>query len=231
MNTKSTLFTVLIVQNEYCCTKITKWLLLALIFLPMQTAFAAPCSWGADVMFIEGDEKDEIQFELFGSVSQGIAYCKGYMFGYNEAGTLFLKQYDRKTTWVGDDNVTFVLALYGELLSADTIETATKVPLTIWGATDHYDGIAIDDPSDFYFGFMTPESKTADGIPRYGWYHLSITDDLNDITLLDSGIGLYGESVYVGIGVTPEPSSAMLLLLGCAGLLLRRQRCKSEVRS
>jgi len=103
------------------------------------------------------------------------------------------------------------------------IGAAAKVPLEMWEKTGHDGGIAIADPSDFYLGFMTPESKTADGVPRYGWYHLSIADDLSDITLLDSGVGLYGESVCVGIGAIPEPSCALLLLLGVAGLALKRK--------
>jgi len=205
-----------------------KHLIIVVVAIITQASLAASYSWHGAVEFVDGFGKGEIRFDLFGDITElpgkWITSANGQMFGYQNGGALFLKQYDRKTTWVGDDNVTFVLALYGELLSADTIKTATEVPLTTWGATDHYDGLAIANPSDFYLGFMTPESETADGIPRYGWYHLSIADDLNDITLLDSGVGLYGESVYVGIGVTPEPSSAVLILLGCAGLLLRRRR-------
>ena len=201
-----------------------KCLFAVMMAVSAQTLFAASYSWS--VSLTEGYRSGEIHFEFFGYVVRppmtNVASAKGRLFGYLANETLYLKEWDRRTTPVGDDNVTFVLAQYGDLLSSDTIDAAAKIPLCVWDSYEHEGGMAVDDPSDFYLGFMTPESRTSDGIPRYGWYHLSIADDLSGITLLDSGVGLYGESVYVGIGAVPEPSCAVLLLLGCAGLLLRR---------
>ena len=205
-----------------------KCLLAVMSVLFAQTLFAASYAWNAMVLWDDGSHSGEIFFDLFGNIDElptkwnSCAWANGQMFGYQDNGTVYLKQYDRKTTPIGDDNVTFVLAYYGELLSSDTIETAAKLPLCVWDTAEHEGGIVIDNSSDFYLGFETPESKTTDGIPRYGWYHLSIAEDMNSIIMLDSGAGLYGEGVYVGIGAIPEPSCVVLLLIGCAGLLLRK---------
>lgn len=59
-----------------------------------------------------------------------------------------------------------------------------------------------------------------EGMTWYGWVHVSVDENLN-MTLLDDGINLNGGPVTVGI---PEPSSSLLLLLGCALTTLRRKR-------
>ena len=43
-----------------------------------------------------------------------------------------------------------------------------------------------------------------------------------EMSILKSGIGLYGENVYVG--AIPEPTSGLLMLLGIVGLALRRRK-------
>ena len=212
-----------------------KYLFAVMMVVSTPTVFAASYSWYVNpYLLIEGFPSGEIHFDFIGCVvappRTWIADANGRLFGYQDNETFFLKKCDRKTTPVGDDNVTFVLAQYGDLLSSDTIDAAAQIPLCVWDFYEHEGGIVVGDPSDFYLGFMTPESKTADGIPRYGWYHLSIADDLSRITLLDSGVGLYGEGVYVGIGAIPEPSATVLLLVGFAALLLRRDDCgRSEL--
>ena len=59
-----------------------------------------------------------------------------------------------------------------------------------------------------------------EGMSWYGWVHVSIDENLN-MTLLEDGINLTGGAVTVG--VTPEPSSALLLLVGGALLVLKRR--------
>ena len=43
-----------------------------------------------------------------------------------------------------------------------------------------------------------------------------------EMSILESGIGLYGENIYVG--AIPEPTSGLLMLLGIVGLALRRRK-------
>ena len=80
--------------------------------------------------------------------------------------------------------------------------------------TDFYLMFAVGDLNDYNNNIPNPDCL-------YGWTHLSV-DANGDMHLLGSAIGLDGQSMVVG-GI-PEPSSALLLLLGVAGLALRRKR-------
>ncbi|MCQ2392869.1 MAG: hypothetical protein MJ249_01155 [Kiritimatiellae bacterium] len=71
-------------------------------------------------------------------------------------------------------------------------------------------------------GFIATGSFTSDGLDRFGWYHLSVDDNMQ-MSILDVGIGFYGEAVVVGIGPIPEPSCVLLALLGGALLVLWRK--------
>jgi len=194
--------------------------------------YAASYEWYATAWSQTYEIEGDVQFNVLGSITKlpafGIASANGEMPGYSDGGSFFVKQYDRKTTPVGDDNVTFVIAHFGELLSAESIGTSAKLPLCEWDSHDHEGGLAVDDPLDFYLGFMVHESKTTDGVIRYGWYHLSFENSYDDIKLLDSGVGLYGEDVLVGIGAIPEPASGLLLVFGIAGLALSRRVVRGQ---
>ena len=92
---------------------------------------------------------------------------------------------------------------------------------TGWQNRDIYSGA----DSEFYLMFAVGSTDDYNNnIPNpnclYGWAHLEI-DGSGDIELLGSAIGLEGQSMIVG--AIPEPSSAVLLLLGIAGLALRRR--------
>ena len=63
-----------------------------------------------------------------------------------------------------------------------------------------------------------------EGLSLYGWVHVSIDENL-EMTLLGEGINLSGGAVTVG--ATPEPSSAILLLVGGALLGLKRRNKRS----
>ena len=87
-------------------------------------------------------------------------------------------------------------------------------------------GTAVENSGDFYMAFKASEVIFVSGVGYeegeswYGWVHVSVDDELN-MTLLGEGINLYGGPVVVG--AIPEPSAGMLLLLGLAGLALRRR--------
>lgn len=58
--------------------------------------------------------------------------------------------------------------------------------------------------------------------PVYGWAGLMVAD--GEVHVLGSAFDLDGGAMLVGGGAIPEPSSAMLLLIGLAGLCLKRRR-------
>ena len=114
------------------------------------------------------------------------------------------------------------LVLYGDVINAETIRTATQLEFydSVYGQ-EHEGGTLIADRRDFYLAFEASEYGVEDGQSWYGWAHVSVDDDLR-MTLLGSGIGLNGESVIAG--AVPEPFGGLLLLLGMAVLALRRRR-------
>lgn len=58
--------------------------------------------------------------------------------------------------------------------------------------------------------------------PVYGWAGLMVAD--GEVHVLGSAFDLDGGGMIVGGGAIPEPSSATLLLVGLAGLCLKRKR-------
>ena len=188
--------------------------------------FAADASWEY-VYIVNNGLGRTIPFHTYdicGEVvaDSGGASTEGPMMGYEDAEGFHLKQYDHKTTPMPVDNNVWVLACYGDLLVAETIEDSLLIPLTDYSDCSTSGGVLVENPSDFYLGFMATGSNAYDEIDRFGWYHVSIDENL-EMVLLDAGVGLYGEPVLVGIGAIPEPSGALLLLVGLCCLGLRRR--------
>ena len=84
--------------------------------------------------------------------------------------------------------------------------------------------------SPFYLAFQVFELvEDIEGISRgeayYGWVEFCVSDTA-EVMLLASAVDLGGGAMLVGGGsaATPEPSAWMLLLIGLAGLALRRRR-------
>ncbi|MBP5542817.1 MAG: PEP-CTERM sorting domain-containing protein [Kiritimatiellae bacterium] len=87
---------------------------------------------------------------------------------------------------------------------------------------------SIDIPSysgeHFFLGFGTA-SYTVDGQPcLYGWLEIAVNG--TELSIVNSAIGLNGQSMTVGL--IPEPTTTMLLLLGLAPLALRRRLATSD---
>lgn len=116
----------------------------------------------------------------------------------------------------------WALASYGEIVDKESFSRLT--PIELFYVDDYYSGgTLIENPDDFYMVFKASEvlienGDYVEGMTWYGWVHVSVDENL-DMTLLGDGINLDGGPVTVGI---PEPSSALLLLLGCALMALRR---------
>lgn len=215
-------------------------LVIWVMFLPFAQALnAAVISW-TDVRIIPGEiygMPGMKGYDMVGDViSNGnvwspIAGTEGSFLGYGDVDGFHLKQRvdnlqpgdDGLTAMVKRDNL-WVLTYYGELLNEETIGNAERI-LTTDGWYDYSEtgGTLIEKHNDFYLGFLVRPYDPNDERTWVGWYHVSVDDNL-EMTLLDAGIGLYGEAVLVGIGPIPEPTGAMLALVGMALLALRRKR-------
>lgn len=88
--------------------------------------------------------------------------------------------------------------------------------------------ITIDKDKTFYLGIVLVDVTYDEG-PRYGWVEFGLDGD--KIIPVASALDLDGSSIYVGSGAIPEPRSAMLLLLGLAGVSLKRKRIAARARS
>lgn len=198
-------------------------------------AFASTASW--EYVFVVNGSIGETQihlYDLWGSVVSGDSYGEtwGPFLGYADESGFHLKQHAYglhkedvgPSIMLGKDNL-WVLANYGELLSLDTIEDAMHIDLCRWDDETASGGTLVGNPNDFYLGFMVSSDAPDDDSCWFGWYHVSLDENL-EMALLDAGIGLYGESVRVGIGSIPEPTGAILLLVGVAFLNLRRRMCR-----
>lgn len=210
-------------------------LLLLLCFAFVNVAHCASYYWEASFartgIWLDDHMSDDFMLTFWGSVRDSsshkeVASLYDTMFVYRESGGVYIKQYDYTPMMVGH-NGTWFIAYIGELISAETIGDFIKVPLGEWDDVRHIMGWELGDPSDFYLGFQTNKDYVYDDILRYGWFHLSIDDAMN-VSLLDSGVGLYGESVLVGIGPIPEPAAGTLFILGAITLLLRRRRTEAR---
>ena len=141
------------------------------------------------------------------------------MFGRFEGEKFYLNSYDYSETAVPVDN-RWVLTYWGEMLGQDTIDSATEINLCSY-ATESIGGTVVVNWQDFYLGFQATET-TDSGESFFGWLHVSVGDDWK-MTLLDSGVNLSGGAVRVGNANIPEPSCALLVLVGLTALALRRQ--------
>jgi hypothetical protein len=144
-----------------------------------------------------------------------------------ENGSFYIKQMDFSKEWIEPTFNWWALVSYGDIVDEATFHDAMKQIELFRGNDNYTGGTVVENPDDFYMAFKASEvllegGDYVEGQSWYGWVHVSVDYTDLKMTLLGSGINLYGGAVTVG--AIPEPSAALLLLVGWAALALRRRR-------
>ena len=197
-----------------------------------RVAFAAPANW-TDItltngaLYPNGSREYHFGADIYGE-NGAHAWMHSFLFGHMEDDNLYLKHEDFSHESMEPTYNWWALALYADIVSEATFDSLNHVEDTYINDPNAplVGGTQVENPSDFYMTFKVSEvlkdsSGYSEGQSWYGWVHVSVDDDLR-MTLLGSDINLTGGAVTVG--VTPEPTSALLLLVGGALLALRRRR-------
>jgi len=191
-----------------------------LLYVTDNAAWAAQASWmNAWVSTTAYYGESLVSYTVSGSVRSDTGASgslQGLFFEHEEGGRVYLKSYDYGAEGImAPVKNAWALTFYGEVLNEATFENMVRLELCDY-ADSTVGGTVIANPSDFYLAIMTTEYGVENGETWYGWFHFSIAEN-KEISLLGYNLG---DSLVVG--TIPEPSGAVLLLLGCAGLLLRR---------
>ena len=177
----------------------------------------APCVFGATVKF--GDAFLEGQFLDIYFLEHGGSLYMTFDYTYGESSISIHSRPVRNLQY----SVIATLAYAGDIASADYFNNLTQ--FLSYAEKDDFS----KSHSDYDITILLDESayiayqvNDASYGYLYGWYQLGYPN--GELTALNSAIDLDGDSIVVG--AIPEPSSGLLLLLGVAGLALKRRRAK-----
>ena len=81
--------------------------------------------------------------------------------------------------------------------------------------------VSIGKMESVYLAYAAQDRCIDPAMQYYGWMELYLSSD-NVLSIRNSAIDTSGNSIIVG--AIPEPSSALLMLLGCASLVLKRRK-------
>ena len=204
-------------------------LILVLLLFGMEVG-ASSVSW--NIVLVNFGDAIERNYGFGGYVygeSSARAHINTSIYGHMEQDGLHLKQNDFSRESMDATFNWWAIVSYGEIVDETTFHDATRQVALFYGDAEYasISGTVVENPDDFYMAFKISEvlddgNDYVAGQTWYGWVHVSVDDTDLKMTLLGSGINLYGGAVTVG--AIPEPSSALLLLIGGAVLGLRRRR-------
>jgi len=153
------------------------------------------------------------------------ATISGMIFVRTTENETHIKSYDYSYV-AAPLNTIWLLALYGDVLDANTLSSFKQVELSQYSDCG-VGGDKIADPSNFYLAFVAENwDDYVAGVENphiwYGWVNVGVNAD-GALDVFSSGIDLYGGAVRIGEGGIPEPSSFVLMLFGiaCVGLSRR----------
>lgn len=101
--------------------------------------------------------------------------------------------------------------------------TVTGTDQTSWTARITISNF--DEGGQFYFDYVFDmDSVTHAGSPDAATYLAGLAAEVGNAFLLDGGLDLTASAASQGFTAVPEPTSGLLILLGMAGLALKRKR-------
>lgn len=188
---------------------------------------AASAHWTGIGLSSGGDLDTTVWNHFSGSVygeNGEHTWFHSFIYGHVENSGTYLKHLDFSGEMMEPTFNWWALALYGDIVSEATFASLNQLELIYYDDSFDSGGTLVENPSDFYMAFKVSEvlkgsTGYEEGMSWYGWVHVSIDENL-EMTLLGADINLYGGAVTVG--VIPEPTGGLLLLIGAAVLGLRR---------
>lgn len=165
---------------------------------------------------------------MCGTVSAGYLYFWVENAYYKDENVQFDVNFDHAT--VSLDGYSY-LYLYqpaqtgpSTVYQLDSAATAsTPDPNSSWGATSQLGVYAEFKDDSPYTTFLVELWSSTDESTRIGWQNYSLAKLLEDGNIATS-TSATGKKALVVSQVIPEPTSGILLLLGMAGLALRRRK-------